>query len=347
MDVETIEVGAMSRRARLSRRDISGRWLSLLLLGFGVAILAAFAATMNFRQIGLALAHVDVPTLGLALAAVGAQIAMKAVRWRFMVQRLTGTKISLRFGTISVLTGVAAGSVTPARSFEVAKAMMLKGSYDVPLSVSTSAMLVERMLDIAFVVVAFLLAAAFVPSRMVLASRALVVTIAAIVLLCIVIGAIPQRVSVWTAALLRRMPVPDGLRWRAHRLQEAFFASLLVLRRQHTLGMLVLLTAVIAALDVMRVTTVFRAMDVPLGAALVIFTYLGAAMLGMALLIPGGVGVTEVSMAGLIAFLAPGVVMKDLTRSTVLIDRFFSYYLLVLIGAGLLVAYHRFRRAFV
>ena len=131
------------------------------------------------------------------------------------------------------------------------------------------------------------------------------------------------------------------------RLQEAFFASLLVLRRQHTLGMLVLLTVVITALDVVRVTAVFRAMDVPLGTALVVFTYLGAAMLGMALLIPGGVGVTEVSMAGLIAFLAPGVVMKDLTRSTVLIDRFFSYYLLVLIGAGLLVAYHRFRRAFV
>ena len=347
MDVETIEVGRMSQRPRLTRRDLSGRWVSLLLLTFGVAILVAFAATINFRQIGLALAHVDVPTLGLALAAVGAQIAVKAVRWRFMVHRLTGTKISLRFGTISVLTGVAAGSVTPARSFEVAKAMMLKGSYNVPLSVSTSAMLVERMLDIAFVVVAFLVAAAFVPSRMVLASRAVVLTIGAIVLLCVLIGAIPQHVSTWTAALLRRTPLPHGLRWRGLRLQEAFFASLLVLRRQHTLGMLVSLTAIIAALDVMRVTAVFRAMDVPLGAALVIFTYLGAAMLGMALLIPGGVGVTEVSMAGLIAFLAPGVVMKDLARSTVLIDRFFSYYLLVLIGAGLLVAYHRFRRSFV
>jgi len=347
VDVETIEVGRMSQRPRLTRRDLSGRWVSLLLLTFGVAILVAFAATINFRQIGLALAHVDVPTLGLALAAVGAQIAVKAVRWRFMVHRLTGTKISPRFGTISVLTGVAAGSVTPARSFEVAKAMMLKGSYNVPLSVSTSAMLVERMLDIAFVVVAFLVAAAFVPSRMVLASRAVVLTIGAIVLLCVLIGAIPQHVSTWTAALLRRTPLPHGLRWRGLRLQEAFFASLLVLRRQHTLGMLVSLTAIIAALDVMRVTAVFRAMDVPLGAALVIFTYLGAAMLGMALLIPGGVGVTEVSMAGLIAFLAPGVVMKDLARSTVLIDRFFSYYLLVLIGAGLLVAYHRFRRSFV
>jgi uncharacterized protein (TIRG00374 family) len=208
-------------------------------------------------------------------------------------------------------------------------------------------MLVERMLDIAFIVVAFLLAAAFVPSRMVLASRAVVLTIAAIVLLCVLIGAVPQHVSTWTAAFLRRMPLPDGLRGRGLRLQEAFFASLLVLRRQHTLGMLVLLTVVITALDVVRVTAVFRAMDVPLGTALVVFTYLGAAMLGMALLIPGGVGVTEVSMAGLIAFLAPGVVMTDLARSTVLIDRFFSYYLLVLIGAGLLVAYHRFRQAFV
>jgi len=30
----------------------------------------------------------------------------------------------------------------------------------------------------------------------------------------------------------------------------------------------------------------------------------------------------------------------------VLLDRFLSYYLLTLIGAGLLIAYHRYRRIF-
>jgi uncharacterized protein (TIRG00374 family) len=345
--METVEVAGTKQRGGTAQRAASGRWVSYLLLAFGVAILAAFAATTNFHQIGEALARISLPVLGLALAAMIVQIVMKAMRWRFMVQRLTGTRISLRFGTISVLTGVAAGSVTPARSFEVAKAMMLKGSYEVPLSVSTSAMIVERMLDIAFVVVAFLLAAAFVPRRMVLASHALVLTIAALVLICVLIAALPQRVSAWAASLLRWLPLPADIRGRALRLQETFFASLLVLRQQHTLGALVLLTAVITALDVMRVTAVFRAMDVHLGVSLVIFTYLGAAMLGMALLIPGGVGVTEVSMAGLIAFLAPGAVMPDLARSAVLIDRFLSYYLLVLIGAGLLIAYHRLRHVFV
>ena len=105
------------------------------------------------------------------------------------------------------------------------------------------------------------------------------------------------------------------------------------------------LTALVTALDLARVFAVFHAMGIPLSVSLVTFAYLGAAMLGMALLIPGGVGVTEVSMAGLIVLLAPTTV-PSLARSAVLIDRFLSYYLLVLIGAGFLVAYHRLRHAF-
>ncbi|HTD48112.1 MAG TPA: flippase-like domain-containing protein, partial [bacterium] len=113
-----------------------------------------------------------------------------------------------------------------------------------------------------------------------------------------------------------------------------------------TLWLLLLLTSAVAALDVARVAVVFRAMGIGLGLPFVAFAYLGAAMLGMALLIPGGVGVTEVSMAGLIAFLAPGAIPANVARSAVLIDRFLSYYLIVLLGAGFLIAYHRYRRVF-
>ncbi|HET8999485.1 MAG TPA: lysylphosphatidylglycerol synthase transmembrane domain-containing protein [bacterium] len=329
------------------RRRSSGRWVSFILLGAGIAILIAFAATVNFRQVAEALRRAEITLLGAAVGAVVAQILFKAYRWQFMVKQLTGTTISIRFSAISVVAGVAAGSFTPGRSFELAKAVMLKGSYDVSLGVSTSAMIVERMLDMGFIVVAFLLSAAFVPSRMVLASRVLMLMIVILVVAFGVVVTIPQMMQGWIAGITRYLPLPGSLRDKGLRLLDTFFSSFQLLREHRTLWLLLLLSVAVIALDLLRVFTVFRAMGIPLAPPLIAFAYLGAAMLGMALLIPGGVGITEVSMAGLIILLAPGAAAPSLARSAVLVDRFLSYYLLVLIGAGLLVAYHRFRHVFV
>jgi len=329
-----------------ARRGTSSRWVSFILLGAGLAILIAFAATTNLRQVGEALRSIDVSLLAVAVAALVTQIYLKGLRWRFMVRRLTGRTISRRFGAISIVAGVAAGSIAPGRSFELAKAVMLKGSYEIPLGVSTSAMIVERMLDMGVIVLTFLLAAAFVPSGVVLASRVLMLTIAALVVTFGAVLGAPQLVQAWAAAAARRLPLPVALRDRGARVIETFFSSLRLLRAQRTLVFLLVLTTVIAALDIARVVTVFGAMGIHLALSLVAFAYIGAAMLGMMLLVPGGVGVTEVSMAGLIALLSPGAVAPALARSAVLVDRFLSYYVIVLIGAGLLVAYHRFRHLF-
>ncbi|HEX9244523.1 MAG TPA: hypothetical protein VGA35_00050, partial [bacterium] len=61
------------------REAPSGRWVSLLLLAFGLAILAGFAATANFRQIGEALRRIQVVLLGGAIAALMLQLLVKAV----------------------------------------------------------------------------------------------------------------------------------------------------------------------------------------------------------------------------------------------------------------------------
>lgn len=324
----------------------SARWVSFLLLGAGLAILIAFAATTNLREVGGALRNARSLWLVLAAAAVAVQIVVKSVRWQFMVERLTGTRISTGFGAISVVSGVAAGSMTPGRSFELAKAVMLKGSYEIALGVSTSAMIVERMLDMGFLVVTFLLAAAFVPTRMVLASRVLALVIVGVIMAFGTLVAAPVRIQAWITPAVRRVPLPVSVREKGLRLLETFFSSFLLLRGQRTLWPLITFTAVSTAVDAGRVVAVFTAMGIGLSIPVITFAYLGAAMLGMALLIPGGVGVTEVSMAGLIAVLAPGAVAASLARSAVLVDRFLSYYLLVLIGAGCLIAYHRFRRIF-
>lgn len=327
-------------------RRPAARWVSVLLLGAGLAILIAFAATTNIHEVAAALQHADGLWLALAVAAVAGQILVKAKRWQFMVERLTGVRISTGFGAISVVSGVAAGSMTPGRTFELAKAVMLRGSHDIALSVSTSAMIVERMLDMGFLVVTFLIAAALVPTRMVLASRVVELLIVGVVIAFGALILAPVWIQAWMTPVVRRLPLPLAFKEKGLRLLDTFFSSFLLLRGQRTLWPLVAFTAVSTALDAGRAVAVFTAMGTGLTIPVIVFAYLAAAMLGMALLIPGGVGVTEVSMAGLIAVLAPGAVVASLARSAVLVDRFLSYYLLVVIGAFCLMAYHRFRHVF-
>jgi len=324
----------------------SSRWVSYVLVVFGMIILILFAATTNVPQLGDALRGVRPGLLVAAGAAIALQILVKATRWRYMIKRLTGTAISTRFAAISIAAGVAAGSVAPARSFEMAKAMLLKGSHDINLGVSTSAMIVERMLDLMLWIGVLLLAALLLPRRMVVASGILLATIAVLVVGSALVVTAPLHVRGWAAAILRIVPSPTGLRTRALRLLDVLFESILLWRHGRTLGALLALSGLSAALDLTRVCAVFWGMGAALSVPFLAFTYIGAAMLGMALLIPGGVGVTEVSQVGLITLLAPGVVPSALIRSAVLVDRFLSYYLITLIGAALLIAYHRYRRAF-
>lgn len=322
------------------------RWVSLILVGFGVLILVLFAATTDFRQLGTAFRNIRPALFGVAAAALVLQIRVKAIRWQYMIRRLTGTEISTRFASLSIVAGVAAGSVTPARSFEMAKAILLKGSYGTSLGPSTAAMIAERMLDLALLIIALLVAAALVPQRMVLASGILLATAVVVVVGSTAVVAAPLRVRDWGAAAVRFLPAPEGLRRRVRQFLDVFCESILLWRRGGTLGILLLLSAAGASLDLARVCAMFWGMGVALSVPFLAFTYIGAAMLGMALLIPGGIGVTEVSQVGLIALLAPGVVPLALARSAVLADRFLSYYLLTLIGAALLIAYHRYRHIF-
>ncbi len=321
-------------------------WVGYALAGCGVVILVLFAATTNIRELGRALLSVRPGLLALAGAALAVQILVKAFRWRYMIRRLTGTLISMRFATVSIVAGVAAGSIVPARSFEMAKAMLLRGAHGTGLGVSTSAMIVERMLDIVLLIGTLLLAALLLPRRMVTANGALLLTIAALAAGSVLVAVAPLRVRDWAGAVIRRLPGPAGLRRRGLELLETFCASILLWRQGRTLGAVVGLSALGAGLDIVRVCAVFWAMGAALSIPFLAFTYVGASVLGMALLIPGGVGVTEVSQVGLIALLAPGGVPSAVARSAVLVDRFLSYYLLTFIGATLLIAYQRYRHVY-
>jgi uncharacterized protein (TIRG00374 family) len=270
-------------------------------------------------------------------------MVVRAARWRYMVRRLADTTMSGRFAIVSVICGIAAGSMSPGRSFELAKAVMLRDAYGVGLGLSVSAMLIERLLDIVALVAGLLVAALLLPRQTILANAALPALIAAILAGTALLVGAPDQVRAGAAVLLRAVPM-RGLRRRAQSFVDLLCASVAISRRRHTIGTLLALTALGTALDFTRVVAVFSALGVGLPPQIVLFTYVGAIILGMALLVPGGVGVTEVSQAGLIAVLAPHTIATAVVRSGVLIDRIVAYYAVLVVGGLLLVAYHRYHR---
>jgi glycosyltransferase 2 family protein len=321
------------------------RWLGYALSAGGLVILVLFGATTNLGSAVRALREVRPLLFALAVLAVPAQVAVRALRWRYMVRRLTGATISDRFAAVSVVCGVAAGSMTPGRSFELAKAVMLRDAYGVGLGASMSAMLIERLLDIMMLVAGVLAAALLLPRetmRPEAANAVLPALIAAIVAGVALLGGAPGRVQAGAAVLLRVVP-GRALRARAQNFIDLLCGSVAVLRRRHTIGGLLALSGLAIALDFARVVAVFAALRVGLPPQTLVFTYVGAIILGMAFLVPGGVGVTEVSQAGLIAVLAPHVATA-VARSGVLIDRIVSYYAVLVAGGLLLMAYHRYHR---
>jgi len=330
-------------RAASSTRS---RWITYALGAGGVVILILFATSTNLADLGRALRGARPGLLALAVAGIVSQILVKAARWRYMVHRQTGIAISARFATVSVVCGVAAGSVAPARSFELAKALLLRDSHGVGLGLSMSAMIVERLLDLVLFIGAVLLAALLLPRQMVVANSVLPAVIGIIIAGIVLLFAAPGRAGAWAGAAAQVVPMPRAVRARALNLIDALCGSIRIWRQRRTLGPLFALTSLSTAMDLARVYTVFWAFGAALSVPLLVFTYVGAGLLGMALLVPGGVGVTEVSQVGLITLLAPGVVPSAVARSAVLADRFLSYYAVTVIGGALLVAYHRYRHIF-
>lgn len=336
-------VPAVPDAARTNAASPPTRWISYALAAGGVVILVLFGATTNLASAARALRDVKPLVFALAVLAVPLQVAVRAQRWRYMVRRLTDTAISGRFAAVSVVCGVAAGSMTPGRSFELAKAVMLRDAYGVGLGASMSAMVLERVLDVAVLVAGLLAAALLLPRQTVLANAVLPGLIVAIILSVALLAGAPARVQAGAALLLRAVP-GGAVRTRVQNFIDLLCGSVTILRRRHTIGWLLALTVCTIAVDFARVLAVFSALRVSLPPQILIFTYVGAIILGMAFLVPGGVGVTEVSQAGLIAVLAPHAVAPAVARSGVLIDRIVSYYAVLVVGGLLLMAYHRYHR---
>ncbi len=287
---------------------------------------------MDLAGTRTALLRADPARAAGAVLLLAANVGLKAVRWRLMAARLAGRRLPLASAAAAVLAGVAAASVSPARGLDLAKPLLLRSSHGVPVASSTAAVVVERLLDGAALAVLFGLSLAAVPLPgrpelyPVLAAIGVLVAASAALLLAPHLLLRPAR------ALARRLPAGRGE--QVGGALDRFAGGLVGWRRSGLVGPLLALSVAAAALEVARLHSVLAAVHRPAGLGQVALAFSAANLLGALTFIPGGVGVTELSLAHLLQRLSPG---PD-AATAVLVDRTLSYYLVVAAGGAVLLA---------
>jgi len=322
----------MSRRTRLA------------FLIAGAALLALLVIRIDLVGVRRSLATADVQWLGVAVALLASNVLVKALRWRMMVHRLTGARLDLFSAVTAVLAGVAAASFSPARSVDLAKPLLLKQRLGVGLATSTGAVLVERYLDGAALVVVFGASIALVPVARGSQFQPALAAAGILLVAGIIALASPEMVRTLIARLIRRLPLPSEIREGSARVTDAFASSLALWRARQNIWLLLGASVLAALCEAARLVAVFGAMREPLGFADGMLVFSAANLVAILALIPGGIGVTELSMAGVAALVLRTPAIRGSIVAAVLLDRVISYYLVVGIGALILVAMSRISR---
>ncbi|HXF81621.1 MAG TPA: lysylphosphatidylglycerol synthase domain-containing protein, partial [bacterium] len=125
---------------------MTGPRLRLAFLLAGGVLLAALLARVDLGALREAVRRTAPAPLGAAVGFLGLNVLVKTGRWRWMIRRLTGRSLGLADATKAILAGVAAASFSPARTVDLAKPLLLRQRFDVALSTSTAAVLVERFM---------------------------------------------------------------------------------------------------------------------------------------------------------------------------------------------------------
>lgn len=313
------------------------RWTRLGFLAAGVALLAVLVVRVDWGEVVRVLSVARRSTFLAAFAFAAANVAIKGVRWRLLVRRLTATgpPLSVWRAVQAVLAGVAAASVTPGRAFDLAKPVLLRRAYGTPIAAGVGAAMVERLFDGMALVVLFGISLLVLPLAREARFRPVLVGAAMLLAAGVAILVAPGGIRLLGRVALRLLVWIPGLQSTVARVGGEFVNGVASSRASAVLPVLAACSVGAAVLEAGRLTAVASAVGVPmsLGAAMLVFS--AANLVAIAALIPGGVGVTELTMAAataLVTGLRPGAASA---AAVVVLDRLLSYYFVV--GAGAVV----------
>ena len=285
-----------------SRRVIGGLVLSLLA---SVLVAAVLAALSDARQVASALTRFPLVTLLAMLALSLACFALRSIRWAWLM-RLVGTPMSLVDATYLQVAGQTM-TITPGRVGEILKPWLAKRLAGLSMSRGIALAFAERVADLIAVCVLSLGAVSILGGS----TWALPIALAAILA-----GTAVASSGRFHALALR---VVEKQRWaRRHHSSAGRIAQTLGTALNWRALLWSTPVSVVAwGLEGVGFWLCLRALGVDgVGLLLAISIYAIATIVGAFTFLPGGIGLTEASMAGLLV--ATGVGAPEASAATLI-----------------------------
>lgn len=316
-----------SRRGSFARNVVIGVVLA-------VAVFAGLSLYGDVQALQRNLEAFDWSMLALAILLASSNYVLRFLRWQYYLRRI-GVVVPTAESALIFLSGFVM-SVTPGKLGEVFKSLLLYESRGTSIARTAPVVVAERLTDLmALVVLTALGALSF--------EQGVPITIAGVAVVAVVLVGLAWRpLGELGFAVAGRLP---GVRRVVPKLREAY-ESLRAMIRPGPLVAATLLAVFAWGLEVVALAVVVRGFPgVSLGWEETTFAYSASTVAGGLAMMPGGLGVTEAGMTGLLQALGgPGMTASIATATTMLV-RLATLWWAVGVGFVALALFRRWIRA--
>jgi uncharacterized protein (TIRG00374 family) len=313
-------------------RQVRGK--IVLSLIFGVLVMAVLALAGDVGELRITLRHFNWALMPIILLLTLFNYGMRFLKWQYYLRLIGVHNLSTR-DSAGIFYSAFTMVLTPGKVGELLKSYMLRKVANVPIARSAPLILAERMTDGLAMVFLAALGLALIPSGWPI----LVLTFVAALGGTLIIQHRPTAERI--LALGERVGPLAG---RVHHLRE-FYESSYEILRPRPFGLAVICGLISWSGECFAFYLVLRGLGLPhswtlLIAATAILAL--ATLIGSASMLPGGLGVADASIAGLLlAAVASPLMTRDVAVAASLLIRFATLWFGVGIGAIVVLLFWR------
>jgi uncharacterized protein (TIRG00374 family) len=310
--------------------SLRGKIIVSALIGLVVVVVLGLAG--DIRQVGQSFSDFEWSTIPAILGFTLLNYALRWLKWDYYLRRMQMGQSVSRGASALLFTSGMVMAVTPGKVGEVLKSYLLKQINATPISASAPIVLAERITDgLAMLLLMGFGLTLYAPARPAFFALLL---LAAIGLVVVQFRSLIERLL----AIVRRLPRGDRI---APRLMTAYLSS------KQLLSWRILLASTLISLlswfgECIAFYFVLRGLGEPPSYLLLLqatFIFAASTLFGLVSFLPGGLGVSEASSAGLLVLLIP-MARGPATTATIII-RFCTLWFGVTLGAIALAVFGR------
>ncbi len=298
------------------KRTLASFIISFLILYF-------IFSRINIAETFSLIKTADISLLFLGFFVYYASFTIRGLRWQILLKN-TGFKRNAKDLTEILFISWFVNCLVPAKLGDIYRGYLIKKNYRVSGSNAIGTIFVERIFDIIVLVIVLTITSLLIFGERIPNDVSFALTIGLLLCVVLIIGIFVM--------IHRREYIKKTLPARTEgffiRFEEGLSSSL----TKKTFPLIALYTLLCWAFEIGRLFFVVYALNLNVSIEVIAFVALAASLLTAIPITPAGLGVVEVSIIGILMMIDIPGMNYNIAASVALLDRFISYYSLVIIG---------------